>query len=80
VPVLRSWFCGWRRGDPRSGAKPLRKRAVVLEPEKPPGELDHAAPDPRIAGPGKTLLASFCATLVRRSGETGIAAYGSAVP
>ena len=62
-----------------SRLKPLGQGAVLLEPEKTPSELDHAAPDAGIAGARKSLLASTSAALVRRAGEAGVAGDGLAI-
>src|SRR5258707_7839917 len=34
-----------------AGLVPLRQCALFLKPQEPPGELDHAAADPSVAGP-----------------------------
>src|SRR3954454_20445931 len=39
----RSWFCACRRGHPPCAPGTLRQRAVLLEQEKAPRELEHAA-------------------------------------
>ena len=52
---------------------PLRQRAILLEDEEAPGELDQAAPHPRVTRLGETLLPSPPAALVRRASEAGIA-------
>src|SRR5208283_4563363 len=46
-------------------AEPLSKHAVFLEPEEAPGQLDHPAPHPRIAGARQPLFTSSLAAFVR---------------
>src|SRR5207302_9733069 len=58
-------------------AEPADKRAILLEDQKAPGQLDHAAADTTVAGAGKTLLAPALAALVRRAGQSGIARNSS---
>src|SRR5262245_27031762 len=60
----------------RSRLKPLGQDAVLLEPEKTPSQLDHAAPDAGVTGARKTPLAPASAAFVRRAGETGVAGDG----
>src|SRR5215813_13341443 len=48
-----------------TGAVPQCQCALLLKPQKPPGELDHAAADPGVAGSGEPLFASLPAALVR---------------
>jgi hypothetical protein len=50
-----------------------------LKPQKAPGELDHAAAVPGIAGCGEPLFPPFRAALVRRTRQAGVAGHGSAV-
>src|SRR5437763_13939395 len=50
-----------------AGAIPHCQRAVLLQHQKAPGELDHAAADPGVAGSGEPLLASLRAALIRRA-------------
>src|SRR5215471_10237145 len=40
-----------------TGAIPQCQCALPLKPQKAPGELDHAAADPGVAGSGKPLFA-----------------------
>src|SRR5207344_2359227 len=63
----------------RARVKPLRQGAVLLEHQKPPCQLDHAAPDPRVTGSSQPFLATLLAALVRRAGETTIARHRSTV-
>src|SRR4030081_1305449 len=44
---------------------PLCQCALLLKPQKAPGEWDHAAADPGIAGSGEALFPPPRATLVR---------------
>src|ERR1700756_4677712 len=48
-------------------AVPQCQRALPLKLQKAPGELDHAAADPGVAGSGEPLFAPFGATLIRRT-------------
>src|SRR5437762_12907452 len=50
-----------------AGAIPHCQRAVLLKHQKAPGELDHAAADPGVAGSGEPLFASLRAALIRRA-------------
>jgi 2-methylisocitrate lyase-like PEP mutase family enzyme len=51
-----------------AGAIPHCQRALLLKHQKPPGELDHAAADPGVAGSGEPLFAALRAALIRRAG------------
>src|SRR5262249_50931789 len=62
-----------------AGAIPQCQRALLLKHQKAPGELDHAAADPGIAGAGEPLFAPLRAALVRRACQAGVARHGSAV-
>src|ERR1700736_5134159 len=42
-----------------------------VEPQKAPGELDHAAADPGVAGSGEALFPPLRTALVRRARQTG---------
>src|SRR6202022_2135066 len=53
--------------------------ALVLKPQKAPGELDHAAADPGIAGSGEALFPPPRTALVRRARQTGVARHRFAV-
>src|SRR3954464_10133817 len=72
------------RVAPRASAVRARYHCAsalsLLEDEEAPGELDHAAPHPRVTRLGETLLPSPPAALVRRAGEAGIAGDRLAVP
>src|SRR3979490_3137818 len=50
-----------------AGAVPQCQCALLLKQQEAPGELDHAAADPDVAGSGEPLFASLRATLVRRA-------------
>src|ERR1700693_5233701 len=58
---------------------PLSERAILLEHNKPPSELDHSAADPGVACLGEPLLPPLAAALVGRAGKTGIARDGSSI-
>src|SRR5258708_12217929 len=60
-------------------AEPLDEPAVLLEDQKAPGQLDHAAANPAVAGAGQSFLAPALAALVRCTGQPGIARNGSAI-
>src|SRR6516165_865017 len=62
-----------------AGAIPQGQCALLLKPQKAPGELDHAAAGPGVAGSGETLFAPLRAALVRRARQAGVAGHGSAV-
>jgi hypothetical protein len=51
----------------------------LLEPDKTPSQLDHAAADADIAGARKTPFASTAAALVGRAGQAGVAGDGPAI-
>src|SRR6266436_5425466 len=55
--------------------KPMRQGAVLLEHQKPPCQLDHAAPDSRVTGSSQPFLATLLAALVGRAGEAPIARH-----
>src|SRR6201993_3120877 len=48
-------------------AIPQCQRALLLKHQKAPGELDHAAADPGVAGSGEPLFAPLRAALIRRA-------------
>jgi hypothetical protein len=50
-----------------AGAIPHCERALLLKHQKAPGELDHAAADPGVAGSGEPLFAPLRAALIRRA-------------
>src|SRR6516162_11290693 len=60
-------------------AEPLRQGAILLEADKAPGEFNHAAAHPRLAGSRQTFLPPPGPAFVRRPGKTGIAGHGSSV-
>src|SRR6202011_3758239 len=62
-----------------AGLVPLRQCALFLKPQKPPGELDHAAADPGIAGSSEALFPPPRTALVRRARQTGVARHRFAV-
>src|SRR5438552_18301726 len=45
----------------------------------PPGQLDHAVPDPGIAGAGQPFLAPLLAAFVRGAGQPGVTRHRPAV-
>src|SRR5207302_5623096 len=47
-----------------AGAIPRCERALLLKHQKAPGELDHGATDPGIAGSGEPLFATARAALI----------------
>src|SRR6266480_2137319 len=50
-----------------ASAIPHCERALLLKHQKAPGELDHAAADPGVAGSGEPLFAPARAALIRRA-------------
>jgi hypothetical protein len=62
-----------------AGAIPQCQRALLLKHQKAPGELDHAAADPGVAGSGKALFASLRTALIRRACQAGVARHCSTV-
>src|SRR5215468_6563972 len=60
-------------------AEPLRQGAILLEADKAPGEFNHAAAYPRVAGSRQTFLPPSGPAFVRCPGKTGIASHGSSV-
>src|SRR5258706_4391444 len=84
-PPERDQQLACQRGDHRlaraytavgsAGLVPLRQCALFLKPQEPPGELDHAAADPGVAGSGKALFPSLGAALVRRARQAGVARH-----
>src|SRR3954466_1726259 len=62
-----------------TGAIPQCQRAVLLKHQKAPGELDHGAAHPGIAGSGEPLFATARAALIRRAWRAGVAAHASRV-
>ena len=55
------------------------RRAVLLEQQEAPSELDQAAAHPGVARFGETFLASLGPAFIRRTGEPGVACDGPAV-
>src|SRR6478672_1149978 len=55
-----------------AGAIPHCERALLLKHQKAPGELDHAAADPCVAGSGEPLFAPLRAALIRRACQAGV--------
>jgi hypothetical protein len=53
----------------RACVKPLGQAAVLLEHQKPPCQLDHAAPGSGVTGSSQPFLATLLAALVWRAGE-----------
>src|ERR1700737_871190 len=68
-----------RRLSAVPGPVPLCQCALLLKPQKAPGELDHAAADPGIAGSGEALFPPSRTALVRRARQTGVARHRFAV-
>src|ERR1700756_4074040 len=62
-----------------AGPVPLCQCALLLKPQKAPGELDHAAADPGIAGSNEALFPPPRTALVRRTRQTGVARHRFAV-
>ena len=56
------------------------QRAVLLEPEEAPSQLNHASPHPSIAGSGEPLLSALPAAFVGRAGDTCVTGNGSSIP
>src|SRR5207253_6512631 len=50
-----------------AGAIPQCQRALLLKHQKAPGELDHGAADPGVAGSGEPLFAAARAAVIRRA-------------
>src|SRR3954453_14112041 len=73
----RSWFCACRRG---ARPIPLRQRALLLEQEKAPRELEHAAAHTGVAHLGQAPLPPFGAALVGRAGQASVARQRPPVP
>src|ERR1700751_5950437 len=63
----------------RAGLVPLGQCAVLLKPQKAPGELDHPTANPGIAGFGKPFFPPPGAALVRRTRQAGVARHRPAV-
>src|SRR3984893_12608892 len=62
-----------------AGLVPSGQCALLLKPQKAPGELDHAAADPGVAGSGEPLFPPLRAALVRRARQAGVARHRFAV-
>ena len=61
------WSCA-RRSAPSVRARiPMCQRAIFLEQQKPPSELDQPAPHASVAGFGQSFLSPLRAALVRRA-------------
>src|SRR6202047_2429641 len=58
-----------------AGAVPQWQCALLLKQQEAPGELDHAAANPRVAGSGEPLFPPLGAALVRRASQTGVARH-----
>src|SRR5271156_5797495 len=58
-----------------SGAVPQCQRALLLKQQKAPGELDHAAADPGVAGSGQPLFPTLRAALIRRARQASVARH-----
>ena len=71
-------FCAcWRVY--RSRCKPLGQGTVLLESEKAPSELDHAAPNASVTGARKAPLAPASSALIGGAGKAGVASDRLAV-
>ena len=62
-------------GIDRPGAVPLRESASLLEHQKAPCQLDHAAANSGVAGSGKSFLPPLRAALVGCSRQTGVTCH-----
>src|SRR4029453_5472338 len=69
-----------RRGIRRSLPIPLGERTVLLEQEKPPGELDHAVPHTRVARAGQSLVTPFGPAFVGGAGKAGVTRNRASIP
>src|SRR6202022_3602379 len=58
-----------------AGAVPQCQCALLLKQQEAPGELDHAAADPGVAGSGEPLFPPLGPALVRRASQTGVARH-----
>src|ERR1700730_13023487 len=58
-----------------AGAVPQCQCALLLKQQEAPGELDHAVPDPSVAGAGEPWFPPLGAALVRRARQTGVARH-----
>src|ERR1700694_2766096 len=58
-----------------AGAVPQCQCALLLKQQKAPGELDHTAPDPGVAGSGEPLFPPLRAALVWRARQAGVARH-----
>src|ERR1700726_2409188 len=72
-------LAGARTAIGSAGPVPLCQCALLLKQQKAPGELDHAAADPGIAGSGEALFPSLRAALVRRARQAGVTRHRSSV-
>lgn len=63
------------------GARPIppRQRAVLLQHQEAPGELQHAAADAGIARPGQGFFSPAGAAFLGRSGQPAITRHSAAV-
>src|SRR3954463_13290700 len=64
----------------RAGPIPLRQRALLLEQEKAPRELEHAAAHTSVAHLGQAPLPPFGAALVRCAGQASVPRHRPPVP
>src|ERR1700720_190337 len=62
LSTVRAWY-------------PPGQCALLLKPQKAPGELDHATADPGVAGSGESLFSPLRATLVRRACQASVARH-----
>src|SRR5215212_6276272 len=66
-------------GVRRARPVPLRQRALLLEQEKAPRELEHAAAHTSVAHLGQAPIPPFGAALVWRAGQASVARHGPPV-
>ncbi len=60
-------------------AIPSGQRAVLLMQQVSPGELDHAAADPCVAGFGESAFSPLLPALIGRPGQTGVSRHSFSV-
>ena len=59
--------------------KPLGQRAVLLELEEAPCQLNHSPPHPCITRSGEPLFPTFLSALIRRTGQAPVARHSAPV-
>ena len=60
-------------------SKPLGQRAVLLELEEAPCQLNHSPPHPCITRSGEPLFPTFLSALIRRTGQAPVARHSAPV-